>query len=289
MIVITMTSCPPKLRGDLSKWLCEINTGVYVGQVNAKVREALWNRICEHISEGQATMVYSALNEQHLEFRMHNSDWNIKDYEGIKLITRPLSFNQNSDEPDELTKGFSKASKRRICRRKRQGVDEDYVFLDIETTGLDVENDAIIEIGVLYMDASGTCCKWGTLVKTEKLIPKEITNLTGITEEMLHEEGMEIKEALTQLNSLIHNKAIVCYNMKFDISFLQRAFKNISMESNINCVVDVLHLARKYISGVNNYKLNTLADFLDVEYEECHRALKDCEILYQIFSKLNEF
>ena len=39
-----MTNCPPKLRGDLSKWLCEINTGVYVGNVSSRVRDALWER-----------------------------------------------------------------------------------------------------------------------------------------------------------------------------------------------------------------------------------------------------
>ena len=63
MVVITMNSCPPKLRGDLTKWLFEIHTGVYVGQVNAKVREMLWGRVCQNIKDGQAVMVYSFANE----------------------------------------------------------------------------------------------------------------------------------------------------------------------------------------------------------------------------------
>lgn len=53
MIVLTMTNCPPKLRGDLSKWLLEINTGVYVGNVNARVRELIWKRVCENIKTGK--------------------------------------------------------------------------------------------------------------------------------------------------------------------------------------------------------------------------------------------
>ena len=60
MIIVVLTDCPPKLRGDLSKWLFEINTGVYVGNVSARVREALWIRICETVQQGQATMVYPA-------------------------------------------------------------------------------------------------------------------------------------------------------------------------------------------------------------------------------------
>ena len=62
MIVLTMTNCPPKLRGDLSKWLLEINTGVYVGNVNARVSELIWKRVCENIKNGQATLVFPANN-----------------------------------------------------------------------------------------------------------------------------------------------------------------------------------------------------------------------------------
>ena len=49
-----MTDCPPRLRGDLSKWLQEINTGVYVGNVNSRVRDAIWNRVCENLKTGRA-------------------------------------------------------------------------------------------------------------------------------------------------------------------------------------------------------------------------------------------
>ena len=49
MIVIMLSDCPPKVRGDLSKWLCEINTGVFVGNVSSRVREEVWQRICENI------------------------------------------------------------------------------------------------------------------------------------------------------------------------------------------------------------------------------------------------
>ena len=59
MIVITLSDCPPKVRGDLSKWLIEINTGVYVGQVSARVREELWKRICENL---HASNVRSAVH-----------------------------------------------------------------------------------------------------------------------------------------------------------------------------------------------------------------------------------
>lgn len=59
-----MTNCPPKLRGDLSKWLCEINTGVYVGNVSSRVRDALWERVCQNLKNGQATLVFTTAGER---------------------------------------------------------------------------------------------------------------------------------------------------------------------------------------------------------------------------------
>ena len=89
MVVVTLTDCPPKLRGDLTKWLMEINTGVYVGKVSARIREILWTRICENLSQGRATMVYNTNNEQGMEFCVHNSSWKPVDFDGIQLVMRP--------------------------------------------------------------------------------------------------------------------------------------------------------------------------------------------------------
>ncbi len=85
-----MTNCPPKLRGDLSKWLCEINTGVYVGNVSSRVRDALWERVCQNLKNGQATLVFTTAGEQRMDFRTHNTAWEMVDFDGIKLMRRPL-------------------------------------------------------------------------------------------------------------------------------------------------------------------------------------------------------
>lgn len=89
MVVITLEKCPLALRGDLTKWLQEISLGVYVGQVSARVRDRLWQRVCEESKSGRATMVYSARNEQHLNFRVHNTSWEPIEYDGLKLMMRP--------------------------------------------------------------------------------------------------------------------------------------------------------------------------------------------------------
>ncbi|MBR6580775.1 MAG: type I-E CRISPR-associated endoribonuclease Cas2 [Ruminococcus sp.] len=132
MIVVSMTKCPPKLRGDLSKWLLEINTGVYVGQVSARVRDALWKRICDNIGDGQATMVFSTNNEQHMDFYIHNTTWKPIDLDGIKLMKRPLAVSY-SDEP-KLQSGFSNAAKRRMAQKRRRFAPPDtYMVMAFDT------------------------------------------------------------------------------------------------------------------------------------------------------------
>lgn len=115
MIVLSLTDCPASLRGDISKWLVEINTGIFVGRVSARVRDRLWERVCDSIKNGHATLVFTARNEQHMDFRVYNSTWEPIDFDGIKLMLRPASM--RTDRKEGLQAGYSKASRYRRYRR----------------------------------------------------------------------------------------------------------------------------------------------------------------------------
>ena len=117
MVVITLTDCPISLRGDLTKWLLEINTGVFVGNVSGRVRDNLWLRIQKEVQSGKATMVHSARNEQRLSFKIHNSQWEPVDFDGIKLLLRPSPSRVKKLGDARL--GYSKASKYRRAKRMR--------------------------------------------------------------------------------------------------------------------------------------------------------------------------
>lgn len=284
MIVVTLRNCPVSLRGDLSKWLLEVNTNVYVGNVSARVRDALWERICENIREGEATLVYTAANEQHMEFRVHNSKWKPVDYDGITLIKRPVQTLDHSNQ-QALSTGFSKASHRRHMRRKKSKEIEQFVFLDIETTGLEAHHE-IIEIGVQCV-VNGECTeRWSKLIVPKNRIPDQIVKLTGITNEMVQSEGVLLKDALVQLMEIVAGKTVVCYNSTFDLSFLQKAYAENNLEPPFTKIIDVLPMARKEIENLNSYKLGSVAKYFGISTDAMHRALQDCDILRKVFLNL---
>ena len=184
MIIICISNCPPALRGDLSKWLSEVNTGVYIGKLSAKVRDELWKRVCNSIRSGQATMVYSTNNEQGYAFQTHNTTWIAADYESITLMKRPLLSDSDSVNGSPIKQGFSKASKykKQWAASKNRGSDS-YVVMNIKTTGADYDRDRIFELGLLKIYGDEIGHRFQCLLQCGREIPKTMTRLTGISNE----------------------------------------------------------------------------------------------------------
>lgn len=294
--MLTITDCPPRLRGDLSKWLCEIQTGVYVGQLTGRVREAVWKRVCDNLSSGRATMVYSSNGEQHMKFVVHNTTWEPVDFDGITLMRRPLprkSYDEASEENKKLQPGFSKAAliekvKRIEASKGRQQDTCGFITIDIETTGLDPEKDEILEIAAIKYIENNEAEVFSRAVKVQKPLTKEISELTGITDDFLLKNGMDIETALKDFWDFVGRAKLVGYNISFDMSFL----RNVSIEHKIkmqaNKCIDILQLARRKVKGTKNYKMSTVASALGIEMVQKHRAESDCRLAFEIYRKLNE-
>ena len=116
MTVIVLTACPTGLRGDLTRWLLEIAPGVFVGHISARVRERIWLRVRAFAKQGRAIMVYSATNEQHMSFKVHQPDWEPVDCDGLELIRRPRGT-EEATLAGPSKKGWSKASKYHSARK----------------------------------------------------------------------------------------------------------------------------------------------------------------------------
>ena len=290
MIVLCVMNCPPGLRGDLSKWLNEVNTGVYVGRLNARVREELWNRVCSNIKSGQATMVYSTNNEQGFAFLTHNTTWIPVDYEGITLMKKPLSVKEDKEHPSFLKPGFSKAAKYEKIKHFHNNTKKQagYVIIGIQTTGSDCNIDRIIEIGMLKIEENEISQTYQCLIQSEKRMPDHVVKLTGITNEMLDREGVPETEVLKKVQEFIDDDLIIGYNIQDTGNFIQRLGERNGQNIILKTVRDIKHLAKRKLDDVENYRLETMASYFSLDVSNVHRALANCMLIHRIYCELNK-
>lgn len=89
MVVMILESVPQSVRGELSRWLIEPHPGVFVGHVNAMVRDRLWDKVCKASRSGGIIQIWSTNNEQRFDMRVHgDTQREIVDYEGLLLVRR---------------------------------------------------------------------------------------------------------------------------------------------------------------------------------------------------------
>ncbi|MDO5052111.1 MAG: type I-E CRISPR-associated endoribonuclease Cas2e [Pseudoclavibacter sp.] len=113
MVIFILTACPAGLRGHLTRWLLEVNPGVFIGRANPRLRDRLWEMVLDEAGSGRMLLVYEDHeSEQGFAFRTSGHDWNPVDLEGATLLQRV----PERHEP-ELRKGWSTAS--RMRRRHR--------------------------------------------------------------------------------------------------------------------------------------------------------------------------
>jgi len=205
--------------------LQEISTGVYVGQVSARVRDEIWKRVRESAKSGRATMVFSTNNEQRMDFRVYNTGW--QPIDGLKLMLRPSP--SHIKELDELKTGFSKAARMHKARHRTspkngsKPLPERYVVVDVETTGLSAVEHEIIEIGSMIVSGRKIEAKFHALVKAKVSIPPAIEALTGLSDEILGREGRELTEVLPEFLLFAGDLPLVSHNANFDYGFLSVA------------------------------------------------------------------
>ena len=225
-----------------------------------------------------------------MEFRTHNTSWEPVDYDGIKLMRRPLP--QTQAGAVDLKPGFSKAAKYQMAQNVAQKAARtsgkgNYTVIDLETTGLYAATDRIVEYGAIRVRDGQPTEEFSALVHLEVPLPDEIARLTGITQEELN-GGMDAAEALKAFLDFIGKDALVGHNLKFDLEFLRAACTQNQKPVLTNRRIDLLPMARRKVTGVANYKLLTLAQHFALADRVEHRALPDCRLTQKVYAKLNE-
>lgn len=354
LTVITMTNCTPSLRGDLTKWMQEIATGVYVGNFNGRVREELWKRIEDSAGNGAVTMSFASGNEIGYDFKTIHSRREVVYLDGLPLVRIPSADTDNikhgfinaahfhnagkfsnvrhkrniNISPDATENNFSNENAgslrcantlrparsaanseevtRSDCRKDHIGkINKNFVVIDFETTGLDSKENKIIEIGAVKF-TDGKIEEFQTLINVNCAkdadsadigigknysVTKNITQMTGITNEMLDLYGVGLSDALPDFLNFIGSLPIVGYNVFFDLAFLKAAILSADMQADCsiisdNAVFDVMRFVKKDKMFLRDYKLETVLREYGIAERVLHRALPDARLTSRLVLKI---
>ena len=159
-----------------------------------------------------------------------------------------------------------------------------YTIIDIETTGGSPLKEKITEIAVIVHDGEKIVEEYTTLINPEKLIPPHITNLTGITNEMVS-NAPKFYEVAKRIVELTENRLFVAHNSNFDYRFIQQEFKNLGYDFRREQLCTV-KLSRKLIPGHRSYSLGNLCRELGITINGRHRAAGDALATTQLFELL---
>ena len=165
-----------------------------------------------------------------------------------------------------------------------------YIALDVETTGLSPQNgDRVIEIGAVAIEDQGIVAEFSSLIDVDKMIPWQVQQVHGITNEML---GGEPKpdEVWSEFYEFITGSILVAHNASFDIGFLRHEFALLGMSLN-NRSLCTLKMSRKLYPHLPNHKLETVSRYLlgkSCEQMQMHRALDDAKLAGMIWLEMGK-
>lgn len=164
--------------------------------------------------------------------------------------------------------------------------DDTFVVFDLETTGLTAAHEEIIEIGAVKTKNGEIIDRFSQFVKPSKEIPAKITELTGISNEMVA-DAPSIETVLPEFLEFCKDAVLVAHNAPFDTGFVRYAAFRLGLPFEYP-IVDTLELSRMLLPELKRHKLNLVAEHLGVSLENHHRACDDAEATAGIFFKLVE-
>ena len=153
---------------------------------------------------------------------------------------------------------------------------EAFVVLDLETTGLDSERHEIIELAeIRFNKGSATHKSIQALVKPSRKIPKKITDITGITQEMIDAEGEPLAQVIDQFAEFAGSLRLVTFNAEFDMAFLKAAYRRHGKTVPSNPVSCALKMSRRAWPSRKSFRLEDLTRDANIGVGSARRALED--------------
>lgn len=166
--------------------------------------------------------------------------------------------------------------KQRNKGKRLSGYIEDYVVFDLETTGINPEWDAIIEISAVKVEKHKVVKEFSALVNPGRHIPAGATAVNGITDEMV-KDAPGIETVMKDFLEFIGKQVLVGHNIHtFDMNFVYDAALDCLDREVKNDYIDTLYMARRCLPELSHHKLTDVAAHFGIQTEGAHRALYDC-------------
>lgn len=159
-----------------------------------------------------------------------------------------------------------------------------YAIIDIETTGGSARLEKITEVALYLHDGEKITDEFVTLVNPERKIPYFITNLTGITNEMV-EDAPKFYEIAKKIVEMTKGRAFVAHNARFDYSFIRQEFKSLGFNFSRK-TLDTVTLSRRLFPGHRSYSLGNICRDLNIGIKDRHRAAGDALATVKLFEML---
>lgn len=154
---------------------------------------------------------------------------------------------------------------------------QNYCVVDIETTGLSYQSDTIIEIGIVKIREGKIVDKYSQLINPQRKISVFITQLTGISDDMVINQPT-IDEIKDEVKTFIGHDIIVGHNTSFDLNFIAN---HLDWEIE-NEYIDTLQFSRKVYPQFKHHRLTDMVELLHLSQNE-HRSLADCIATYELY------
>lgn len=163
---------------------------------------------------------------------------------------------------------------------------EEYFVLDIETTGLSPDTDAVIELSALRVVNGEIIEEFSSLINPGIHIPYSASAINGITDDMVKDAPV-IDSVMRDFAEFVGDGVLMGHNLEhFDMRFLCRdAVRHLGRDLT-NDFVDTRFLARMYLSELKSRSLENLSRYYGISYVGAHRALADCHITKQVYDRL---
>jgi len=159
-----------------------------------------------------------------------------------------------------------------------------YCVFDLETTGFKAGVDRITEIAVAKVRNGEIIEEFTTFVNPERPIPKQVQEITHITDDMV-ENSPKIDEVLPKFLEFTKGTVLVAHNSSFDLGFITHFAKEQNLKVE-NMAIDTLTISRELYEHYENHKLGTIAENMGISLEGAHRAINDVRATTQIFNQM---